>query len=45
MPERLVDWNLAERLAFALGGSGPAWDGDEQELRAESNRAALLVRR
>ena len=45
MPERLVDWNLAERLAFALAGSGPAWDGDEQELRAESNRAALLVRR
>jgi len=45
MPERLVYWNLAERLAFALAGSGPAWDGDEQELRAESNRAALLVRR
>ena len=45
MPERVVDWNLAERLAFALAGSGPAWDGDEQELRAESNRAALLVRR
>src|SRR6476659_10235983 len=45
MPDRLVDWNLAERLAFALAGSGPAWDGDEQELRAESNRAALLVRR
>jgi coenzyme F420 biosynthesis associated uncharacterized protein len=45
MAERLVDWNLAERLAFALAGSGPAWDGDEQELRAESNRAAHLVRR
>jgi coenzyme F420 biosynthesis associated uncharacterized protein len=45
MPERLVDWNLAERLAFAISGSGPEWDGSEQELRTESDRAARLVRR
>jgi coenzyme F420 biosynthesis associated uncharacterized protein len=46
MPEqRLVDWNLAERLALALAGSGPAWDGSEEELRSESDRAARLVRR
>jgi coenzyme F420 biosynthesis associated uncharacterized protein len=45
MPERLVDWNLAERLALALAGSGPAWDGSEEELRSESERAARLVRR
>jgi coenzyme F420 biosynthesis associated uncharacterized protein len=45
MPERLVDWNLAERLARALAGSGPQWDGSEEELRTESDRAALLVRR
>ena len=45
MPERLVDWNLAERLALALSGSGPEWDGSEPELRAESERAARLVRR
>ena len=45
MPERLVDWNLAERLALALSGSGPEWDGSEQELRTESDRAARLVRR
>jgi coenzyme F420 biosynthesis associated uncharacterized protein len=44
MPERLVDWDLAERLAFALAGTGPHWDGSEEELRAESNRAAHLVR-
>jgi coenzyme F420 biosynthesis associated uncharacterized protein len=43
MPE-LVDWHLAERVAGALAGSGPAWDGDEVELRAESDRAAVLVR-
>jgi len=43
MPE-LVDWHLAERVAGALAGSGPAWDGDEVELRAESDRAAELVR-
>jgi coenzyme F420 biosynthesis associated uncharacterized protein len=44
MPERLVDWSLAERLAVALAGSGPEWDGTEQELRSESDRAAHLVR-
>ncbi len=45
MPERLVDWNLAERLAIALAGSGPGWDGSAEELRSESDRAAHLVRR
>jgi coenzyme F420 biosynthesis associated uncharacterized protein len=45
MPERLVDWGLAERLALALSGSGPEWDGSEAELRSESDRAARLVRR
>src|SRR5262245_15174063 len=46
MPERrLVDWNLAERLAMAIAGSGPQWDGSEAELRSESDRAARLVRR
>src|SRR5262245_37999418 len=46
MPERrLVDWNLAERLAMAIAGSGPHWDGSEAELRSESDRAARLVRR
>jgi coenzyme F420 biosynthesis associated uncharacterized protein len=44
MPEGLVDWSLAERIAGALGGSGPQWDGGEEELRAESDRAAELVR-
>jgi coenzyme F420 biosynthesis associated uncharacterized protein len=44
MPEGMVDWSLAERVAGALAGSGPAWDGSEEELRAESNRAAELVR-
>jgi coenzyme F420 biosynthesis associated uncharacterized protein len=44
-PRRLVDWGLAERLALALGGDGPRWSGDEAELRAESARAAHLVRR
>lgn len=43
--DRLVDWALAERLALALGGDGPGWDGDADELRAESARAAQLVRR
>jgi coenzyme F420 biosynthesis associated uncharacterized protein len=41
----LVDWSLAERVAGALAGSGPVWDGSEAELRAESERAAGLVRR
>ena len=45
MPDRLVDWSLAERLSLALAGSGPAWDGSEQELRSESDRAGRLVRR
>jgi len=45
MPEGLVDWNMAERVAGALAGSGPAWDGGEEELRTESDRAAKLVRR
>ena len=33
----VVDWQLAERIALALAGEGPRWDGDEQELRAESD--------
>src|SRR3954452_14298657 len=45
MPEGLVDWNMAERVARALSGSGPRWDGGEEELRSESDRAAQLVRR
>ena len=45
MPERLVDWALAQRLASALAGSGPEWDGSAAELRSESDRAAQLVRR
>jgi coenzyme F420 biosynthesis associated uncharacterized protein len=44
MPEGMVDWNLAERVAGALAGSGPTWEGTEEELRAESDRAAKLVR-
>ena len=42
--QSLVDWSLAERVAGALGGSGPRWDGTEDELRTESDRAADLVR-
>jgi coenzyme F420 biosynthesis associated uncharacterized protein len=45
MPEGLVDWNLAERIAGALSGTGPTWDGSPEELRSESERAAALVRR
>jgi coenzyme F420 biosynthesis associated uncharacterized protein len=45
MPDGLVDWSLAERVAGALAGTGPTWDGSEEELRAESDRAATLVRR
>jgi coenzyme F420 biosynthesis associated uncharacterized protein len=41
----IVDWELAERLALALAGEGPRWDGAEEELRDESDRAATLVRR
>jgi coenzyme F420 biosynthesis associated uncharacterized protein len=43
--ERVVDWSLAQRLALAISGEGPAWEGGEDELRAESERAAQLVRR
>jgi coenzyme F420 biosynthesis associated uncharacterized protein len=42
---RVVDWGLAERLALALAAGGPIWPGTEEELRAESRRAAHLVRR
>jgi coenzyme F420 biosynthesis associated uncharacterized protein len=45
MPEGMVDWSMAERVARALSGSGPRWDGNEVELRSESERAAELVRR
>jgi coenzyme F420 biosynthesis associated uncharacterized protein len=44
MPDGLIDWHLAERVAGALAGTGPRWDGDEAELRSESDRAAQLVR-
>lgn len=45
-PKRgLVDWSLAERIALALSGSGTAWPGSEDELRAESRRAGRLVGR
>lgn len=44
MPEGIVDWNMAERVARAFTGSGPQWDGSEEELRSESDRAAKLVR-
>jgi coenzyme F420 biosynthesis associated uncharacterized protein len=41
----LVDWGLAERIAVALAGSGPDWDGaPEDALRAEGDRAVRLVR-
>jgi coenzyme F420 biosynthesis associated uncharacterized protein len=45
MSEGVVDWGLAERVAGVLAGSGPKWSGTEGELRAESDRAADLVRR
>lgn len=45
MPERIVDWDLAERVGLALAGQGPRWEGTDEELRAESKRAAQLVRR
>ena len=45
-PERgLVDWSLAERIALAISGDGPAWPGGEDELRSESRRAGQLVER
>src|SRR5262249_43333466 len=37
-------WSMAERVARALAGTGPRWDGSEEELRVESDRAAALVR-
>jgi coenzyme F420 biosynthesis associated uncharacterized protein len=43
--ERVVDWSLAERLAGAIAGEGPGWEGSEDELRAESERSAQLVRK
>src|SRR4051795_3024919 len=45
MPEGLVDWSLAERIARGVSGTGPQWDGGEEELRLESDRAAELVRK
>jgi coenzyme F420 biosynthesis associated uncharacterized protein len=45
MAERIVDWDLAERVGLALAGEGPPWEGTDEELRAESERAARLVRR
>jgi coenzyme F420 biosynthesis associated uncharacterized protein len=44
MAEGLVDWNLAERVAGAMSGSGPEWSGTDEELRGECKRAAALVR-
>ena len=44
MPDGVVDWGLAERVAGVLASSGPKWSGSEEELRAESDRAADLVR-
>src|SRR5687768_7461111 len=43
--QRVVDWGLAERVALAIAGAGPGWEGTGDELRAESERSALLVRR
>ncbi len=43
--QRLIDWRLAERIAVALAGEGPAWDGASgDELRLEAKRASRLVR-
>lgn len=44
-PRGVVDWGLAERIALALSGTGPAWPGNEEELRVESRRAGRLVRK
>jgi coenzyme F420 biosynthesis associated uncharacterized protein len=44
MREGLVDWSLAERVAGAISGTGPQWSGTDEELRAECERAAALVR-
>ncbi|MFL5907999.1 MAG: zinc-dependent metalloprotease [Solirubrobacterales bacterium] len=44
MPEGVVDWGLAERVAGVLASSGSSWSGSEEQLRAESDSAAQLVR-
>lgn len=44
-PGGLVDWGLAVWIAQALSGDGPSWSGTDDELRAESRRAARLVSR
>jgi coenzyme F420 biosynthesis associated uncharacterized protein len=42
----VVDWRLAERIALALAGQGPGWDGPgEGALATECHRAVRLVRR
>lgn len=44
MTERLVDWDLADRIACTVAGQGPAWLGaGEAELRRESDRAIGIV--
>jgi coenzyme F420 biosynthesis associated uncharacterized protein len=44
MSERLIDWRLAQRVALAIAGQGPRWEGEgEAELRRESERAVELV--
>ncbi len=44
--ERIVDWALAERLAVALAGQGPVWDGaGEGEIRSQCEWAVEAVRR
>ena len=46
MSNRVVDWQLAERIGVALAGTGPSWDGPgTEDLRAECERAVQLVRR
>lgn len=43
--DRVVDWALAERLALALAGQGPAWDGSgEAGIRSQCEWAVELVR-
>jgi coenzyme F420 biosynthesis associated uncharacterized protein len=41
----MVDWRLAERIAVALAGEGPPWEGGAEKLQAEGERAIGLVRR
>lgn len=44
MTDRLVDWDLADRIACTVAGEGPAWLGaGEAELRRESDRAIAIV--